>query len=158
MTLEIATQALVDEFSSRPTVRAGSLIITVFGDAIAPRGGTVWIGSLIRVLRDFGISERLVRTSVFRLTRDDWLEAEQVGRRMARSLDDEFARDFAARRQVEEHQQGMLHERQPGRRLEVALLLLIQGVRCVIRCDDVDAPSTYMKLTQNSWPGGGADS
>ena len=89
MTLEIATQALVDEFSSRPTVRAGSLIITVFGDAIAPRGGTVWIGSLIRVLRDFGISERLVRTSVFRLTRDDWLEAEQVGRRSYYSLSDD---------------------------------------------------------------------
>jgi phenylacetic acid degradation operon negative regulatory protein len=67
-------------------MRAGSLIITVFGDAIAPRGGVVWIGSLIRVLSDFGVSERLVRTSVFRLTRDDWLDVNPVGRRSYYSL------------------------------------------------------------------------
>ena len=41
----------------------------------------MWIGSLIRVLADLGISERLVRTSVFRLMRDNWLEVDQVGRR-----------------------------------------------------------------------------
>ena len=67
-------------------MRAGSLIITVFGDAIAPRGGVVWIGSLIRVLSEFGVSERLVRTSVFRLTRDDWLDVNPVGRRSYYSL------------------------------------------------------------------------
>lgn len=81
MSINSITQALVDEFRSRPTLRAGSLIVTVFGDAIAPRGGTVWVGSLIRVMGDFGINERLVRTSVFRLSRDDWLGVDQVGRR-----------------------------------------------------------------------------
>ena len=86
MTKCSAIDILVDEFRSRPTIRAGSLIITVFGDAIAPRGGTVWIGSLIRALSDFDISERLVRTSVFRLVRDDWLIASQVGRRSYYSL------------------------------------------------------------------------
>ena len=67
MSVQTACQTLVDEFRSRPTLRAGSLITTVFGDAIAPRGGTVWLGSLIRALDGFGINERLVRTSVFRL-------------------------------------------------------------------------------------------
>ena len=81
MTIENSARVLLDEFRSRPTMRAGSLIITVFGDAVLPRGGTVWIGSLIRVLGDFGVSERLVRTSVFRLTRDNWLYVNQVGRR-----------------------------------------------------------------------------
>ena len=89
MTQCSAIDILVDEFRSRPTIRAGSLIITVFGDAIAPRGGTVWIGSLIRALSDFDISERLVRTSVFRLVRDDWLIASQVGRRSYYSLSEE---------------------------------------------------------------------
>jgi phenylacetic acid degradation operon negative regulatory protein len=37
----------------------------------------------------FGISERLVRTSVFRLTRDGWLQSEQVGRRSYYSLSEE---------------------------------------------------------------------
>lgn len=86
MSAETACQKLVDEFRSRPTLRAGSLITTVFGDAITPRGGTVWLGSLIRVMADFGISERLVRTSVFRLVKDGWLTSDQIGRRSYYSL------------------------------------------------------------------------
>jgi phenylacetic acid degradation operon negative regulatory protein len=86
MSLKITTGHLVSAFCARPTVRAGSLIITLFGDAILPRGGTVWIGSLIRALSDFGINERLVRTSVFRLTREDWLEVDRIGRRSYYSL------------------------------------------------------------------------
>ena len=76
-------------------MRAGSLIVTVFGDAIAPRGGTVWIGSLIRVMADFGISERLVRTSIFRLSQDDWFEVEQSGRRSYYSLSADGEKKFS---------------------------------------------------------------
>jgi phenylacetic acid degradation operon negative regulatory protein len=94
MSLKNATEGLVAEFRARPTIRAGSLIITIFGDAIAPRGGTVWIGSLIRVLDDFGINERLVRTSVFRVTKDHWLDVEQVGRRSYYSLSSDGADRF----------------------------------------------------------------
>ena len=75
-------------------MRAGSLITTVFGDAIAPRGGTVWLGSLIRVMADFGVSERLVRTSVYRLAKDGWLESQQIGRRSYYSLTDEGRERF----------------------------------------------------------------
>jgi phenylacetic acid degradation operon negative regulatory protein len=89
MKVETACRKLVESFSSRPTLRSGSLITTVFGDAIAPRGGNVWLGSLIAVMADLGISERLVRTSVFRLTRDGWLQSEQVGRRSYYSLSEE---------------------------------------------------------------------
>ena len=70
MSIESACNLIVDEFRSRPTLRAGSLITTVFGDSIAPRGGTVWLGSLIRAMAEFGVNERLVRTSVFRLARE----------------------------------------------------------------------------------------
>jgi len=94
MSIKTATKKLLDEFRSRPTLRAGSLIVTVFGDAVAPRGGTVWIGSLIKALSDFGVSDRLVRTSVFRLTRDNWLDVSQVGRRSYYSLTKEGARRF----------------------------------------------------------------
>ena len=94
MRAESACQMLVDEFRARPTVRAGSLITTVFGDAITPRGGTVWLGSLIRVMQDFGISERLVRTSVFRLAKDGWLKSDQIGRRSYYSLTPEGRERF----------------------------------------------------------------
>jgi len=94
MTIESASRKLVKEFKSRRTVRAGSLITTVFGDAIAPRGGSVWLGSLIEVMQDFGISERLVRTSVFRLAKDGWLQSDQIGRRSYYSLTDDGRERF----------------------------------------------------------------
>jgi len=86
MRIDTVCQTLIDEFRSRPTIRAGSLITTVFGDSIAPRGGTLWLGSLISLMADFGVSERLVRTSVFRLASDGWLESEQCGRKAYYSL------------------------------------------------------------------------
>lgn len=89
MTIDSASRKLVAEFSSRRTLRTGSLITTVFGDAIAPRGGSVWLGSLITAMHEFGISERLVRTSVFRLAQDGWLQSAQVGRRSYYSLSEE---------------------------------------------------------------------
>ena len=95
MSISTITKLLVDEFRSRPTLRAGSLIVTVLGDSIAPRGGTIWIGSLIRILSGFGIGERLVRTSVFRLSRDGWLDVNQVGRRSYYGLTEEGAQKFA---------------------------------------------------------------
>jgi phenylacetic acid degradation operon negative regulatory protein len=94
MTIQTECQKLVDEFRSRPTLRAGSLITTVFGDSIAPRGGTVWLGSLINAMADFGISERLVRTSVFRLVKDGWLQSRQIGRRSYYSLTDDGRERF----------------------------------------------------------------
>lgn len=63
------------------SLRAKSLVMTVFGDAIAPRGGSVWLGSLIALLAPLGLSERLVRTSVYRLVEEGWLEASRSGRR-----------------------------------------------------------------------------
>jgi phenylacetic acid degradation operon negative regulatory protein len=88
VSIEAASRKLIAEFSAQRTLRAGSLITTVFGDAVAPRGGSVWLGSLIKVMSDFGISERLVRTSVFRLVQDDWLQSTQIGRRSYYSLSD----------------------------------------------------------------------
>jgi phenylacetic acid degradation operon negative regulatory protein len=89
VSIDSASRKLVAEFSSRRTLRTGSLITTVFGDAIAPRGGSVWLGSLIDAMSEFGVSERLVRTSVFRLVQDGWLQSTQVGRRSYYSLSEE---------------------------------------------------------------------
>lgn len=79
--MSIAIQSRLDEFRQQRRVRAGSLIITVFGDAILPRGGRIWLGSLIRLLEPLELNERLIRTSVFRLAKDEWLRTETIGRR-----------------------------------------------------------------------------
>ena len=61
--------------------RAASLVVSVFGDAVVPHGGTIWLGSLIRWLAPFGINERAVRTAVHRLTANDWFTTSTTGRR-----------------------------------------------------------------------------
>jgi len=76
-----AIEALLERFRQKSRVQARSLITSVFGDAILPRGGRVWLGSLIQLLQPLDINERLVRTTVFRLVKDEWLQAEAVGRR-----------------------------------------------------------------------------
>lgn len=71
----------LDDFRQQGRVQAGSLIISVFGDAVLPRGSRIWLGSLIRLLEPLDLNERLVRTSVFRLAKEEWLRTEPVGRR-----------------------------------------------------------------------------
>ncbi|SIS91592.1 phenylacetic acid degradation operon negative regulatory protein PaaX [Insolitispirillum peregrinum] len=84
----------LDAFRQQRSVQAGSLIISLFGDAVLPRGGTVWLGSLIRLLEPLGLNERLVRTAVFRLVKDGWLEATTQGRRSNYALSDSGRRRF----------------------------------------------------------------
>lgn len=74
--------------------RARSLIITVWGDALAPHGGAVWLAGLIRLMAAFGINDRLVRTSVFRLARDGWIKASNHGRASRYRLTRDGARRF----------------------------------------------------------------
>lgn len=61
--------------------RARSLVITIFGDSIAPYRAQLWLGDLIALLAPFGVNERLVRTSVYRLSEAGWLGAQRQGRR-----------------------------------------------------------------------------
>lgn len=74
--------------------RAKSLLVTVWGDSLAPHGGAAWLGDLIRLLAPFGINERLVRTSVFRLARDGWLAGTSHGRVSRYRLTRDGARRF----------------------------------------------------------------
>ncbi len=77
-------ESLLEEISPK----AKSLIITFFGDTVFPYGGTIWLGSLIKFMEEFGISEKLTRTSIFRLTKDGWLSSKKLGRESYYSLSD----------------------------------------------------------------------
>jgi phenylacetic acid degradation operon negative regulatory protein len=79
-------QQWLDTFMAEHTLRANSLIITIYGDAIAPHGGTVWLGSFIKLVEALGLNPRMVRTSVFRLSKEKWLVSEQIGRKSYYSL------------------------------------------------------------------------
>jgi phenylacetic acid degradation operon negative regulatory protein len=75
-----ASGSLLARFHRQRPVRSGSLLITVLGDSIAPRGGVITLGSLIKLAAPFGLPERLVRTSVGRLAREGWLSSRREGR------------------------------------------------------------------------------
>lgn len=83
----LTTNEWIAQFLATDPPRAKSLVMTIFGDAIAPHGGRVWLGSLIELVEPFGISDRLVRTSVFRLAQEGWLHASRDGRRSAYEIE-----------------------------------------------------------------------
>lgn len=66
--------------------RSKSLIITIFGDSIAPHMPEIWLSELMALLKPFHVNEQLVRTSAFRLTEEGWLESQRDGRRSRYSL------------------------------------------------------------------------
>src|SRR5882724_12719197 len=93
--LPAPVRALLRDFRAQRPLRGGSLLITVLGDSIAPRGGVVTLGSLIRLAAPFGLPERLVRTSVGRLAQDGWLSSNRRGRQSEYFLTDHGRKRFA---------------------------------------------------------------
>jgi phenylacetic acid degradation operon negative regulatory protein len=73
-------ESLLDRFHGQIPIRAGSLIVTVFGDAVVPRGGVLSLASLHEIMRAFRISDTLVRTALSRLVAEGWFERSKVGR------------------------------------------------------------------------------
>jgi len=87
--------ALLDRFHAARPVRASSLIVTLYGDAIVPRGGSLWLGSLAAIMARFRIDAGHVRTAMSRLTAEGWLTRARMGRnsfyRLSRRGEQEFA-------------------------------------------------------------------
>jgi phenylacetic acid degradation operon negative regulatory protein len=85
----------INHFLGTDPPRSKSLVMTIFGDAIAPHGGRLWLGSLIELVAPLGVTDRLVRTSVFRLVQEGWLVANREGRRSSYALQPDAAPRFA---------------------------------------------------------------
>src|SRR5258708_27083751 len=70
---------IVEQLKREPS-RTGSIVITMFGDAIVPRGGSVWLGTLLEFFKTLDADSGVVRTAMSRLASDGWLERHKVGR------------------------------------------------------------------------------
>src|ERR1700735_899152 len=70
---------IIEQLKREPS-RTGSIVITLFGDAIVPRGGSVWLGTLLAFFETIDIDSGVVRTAMSRLAADGWLERNKVGR------------------------------------------------------------------------------
>jgi phenylacetic acid degradation operon negative regulatory protein len=96
MSLFPPISALLDELHAARPVRAWSLIVTLYGDAIVPRGGSLWLGSLTEIMALFRIDAGHVRTAMSRLTSDGWLERARLGRNSYYRLSHQVQASFAA--------------------------------------------------------------
>lgn len=79
----------------RPS-RAWSLIVTFYGDAVVPRGGSLWLGTLTALFDGMGYGPGVVRTAMSRLASDGWLERTLRGRNSHYRLTDTGRRVFGA--------------------------------------------------------------
>ncbi len=73
-----ALERLLAAYRAGPP-RTRSLIITVYGDAISPRGGETALPALLTLMRRLGLADGVVRTALSRLTADGWLERTRMG-------------------------------------------------------------------------------
>lgn len=63
-----------------------SLMFTLYGDFIQYYGGEIWIGSLIKMMADFGISESSVRGATLRMVQQNLFKVRRIGNKSYYSL------------------------------------------------------------------------
>jgi len=56
-----------------------SMIFTLYGDYIRHYGNEIWIGSLIRLLKEFGHNEQSVRAAISRMHKQGWVMSRKEG-------------------------------------------------------------------------------
>lgn len=90
---DAAVASAETSFLTRP-LAAGSLIVTLFGDAILPRGGVLSLAAITRLLEPFGHNSGQIRTALSRLVVDGWFERRRDGRASYYALSDRRAAEF----------------------------------------------------------------
>lgn len=85
---------VVDRFRREPS-RLWSLVVTLYGDAILPRGGSVAMGTLTRIVSALGVTDGALRTAMSRLASDGWLIRCRLGRNSFYRLADKGRGTFA---------------------------------------------------------------
>lgn len=62
------------------------MIFTLYGDYISHYGSEIWIGSLIRLLSEFGHNDQSVRAAISRMNKQGWVQGEKIGNKSYYSL------------------------------------------------------------------------
>ena len=103
------------------------MMFTLFGDYIMHRGGEIWVGSLIEIAGQFGLSQQAVRSALSRMSQHGWLKVRRVGNRSyygattrtKRLLEEGEARIFAQKPEAWDHHWRVLVYSIPERKREV---------------------------------------
>lgn len=70
---------------------ARSLLLTILGEFVLPRGEAVWQETLVAALVSVGYTQQAARQALARSVRDGWLSTSRVGRRARLSLSERTA-------------------------------------------------------------------
>lgn len=138
--VDLYLQSLLEEIAPK----AKSLIITFFGDTVFPYGGTIWLGSLVKFMEEFGISEKLTRTSIFRLTKEGWLSSKKFGRESYYSLS-----DLAIDRFIKAHYSVYAYDEQENNKDWIVILTnMLEGTKeielsKILKKEGFSNPSKY---------------
>jgi phenylacetic acid degradation operon negative regulatory protein len=132
---------LLDRFHERTPIRAGSLIVTVFGDAVVPRGGVLSMAALLEIMRAFRINDSVVRTALSRLVGEGWFERWRLGRNSYYRLAPRGSREF--KKATERIYREVPH---PWR-----------GSFDLVLLDDTDRQALRAELSENGYGGLGPD-
>jgi phenylacetic acid degradation operon negative regulatory protein len=65
----------------RVPINPTTVVFALFAQYVLPRGGEVWLGSLVQAMGTLGISEAAARSAVLRLKKRGILDSQRVGRR-----------------------------------------------------------------------------
>jgi len=79
-------------------MRVWSVLITIFGDAIAPRGGVAPAAALQALVARLGIKPEATRVALHRLVKDEWIARQKSGRQSFYGLTDAGEAEFLTAR------------------------------------------------------------
>ena len=86
---------LINALHEEGRLRVWSLVITIFGDSVLPRGGRVPTARLRALLSRVGVEDGALRTALSRLGNDGWVVSERQGRNSVYQLSGSGKEKFA---------------------------------------------------------------
>jgi len=96
MSSHISIRRKIDSLKKSHGFSPKAIVSTIFGDMVVPRGGFVWLGSLVEASELFDISPSHARTSILRLGYEGWLKSFRVGKLSYYTMTEENMRDYTS--------------------------------------------------------------
>ena len=71
---------MIDNLHASGRLRVWSLIITILGDVVQPRGGAISMADLLAITNHMKIGQGAIRTALSRLAKEKWVISKKKGR------------------------------------------------------------------------------
>jgi len=71
---------LIDDLHASGRLRVWSLVMTILGDVVEPRGGVISMSDLLELTDHMNIEAGAIRTALSRLAKEQWVVAKRTGR------------------------------------------------------------------------------